>query len=195
MEFLVDRLVLIWQTIFMIGRGSESANSLSRTNEERRDTMKLTQYSNSIKSGVLVLSLVSLLILLGCHVPAEDKVARLSSEPSQLSKGIIGIWVLVGTGTPDEVGKHPAAGDRLKFRTERHYVVTQANPNTGVIIYHLGGTYTLKGDEYVEKVEYTTENIARFIGRARKFKVKVEGDTYTQIGIDYPFTEVWKRAK
>ena len=75
--------------------------------------MKLSQYSKSIKSGVLVLSLVSLLILLGCHVPAEDKVARLSSEPSQLSKGIIGIWVLVGTGTPGEVGKHPAALDRI----------------------------------------------------------------------------------
>jgi hypothetical protein len=164
-------------------------------NGERRDIMKLTQYSNSIKSGILIFSLVSLLILLGCRVPAGDKVARLPSEPSQLSKDIIGIWVLVGTGTPDEVGKHPAAGERLKFRTERHYVVTQANPNTGVIIYHLGGTYTLNGDEYVEKVEYATENIARFIGRARKFKIEVEGDTYTEIGIDNPFTEIWKRVE
>ncbi len=156
--------------------------------------MKLTRYSNSIKSGVLVLSLVSLLILSGCHVPAEENVAYLSSEPSQLSKDIIGIWVLVGTGTPGELGKHPAAGERLKFRTERHYVITQANPNTGVIIYHLGGTYTLKGDEYIEEVEYATENIARFIGRVRKFKIEVEGDTYTEIGIDNPFTEIWKRA-
>lgn len=156
--------------------------------------MKFSQYSKSIKSGVLVFSLVSMLILLGCHVPAEEKVARLSSEPSQLSKDILGIWVLVGTGTPDELGKHPAAGERLKFRTERHYAITQANPDTGVIIYHLGGTYTLNGDEYVEKVEYATENIARFIGRARKFKIIVEGDTYTEIGIENPFTEIWKRA-
>jgi hypothetical protein len=45
MKFLVDRLVLILQTIFMIGSVSKFANSLSRTNEERRDTMKLSQYS------------------------------------------------------------------------------------------------------------------------------------------------------
>ncbi len=193
MEFLVDRLVLIWQTIFMIGSVSKSANSLSRTNKERRDTMKLTQYSKSIKSGVLVLSLLSLLILLGCHEPAADKVEPLSSAPSQLSKDIIGTWVMVGT--PGDVGEPPAAGGRLKFRTARHWAMTQADPDTGTVSFHHGGTYTLNGDEYVEKVEYATENLANYIGNAYKYKVKVEGDTFTQIGIENPFTEVWKRSK
>jgi hypothetical protein len=26
------------------------------------------------------------------------------------------------------------------------------------------------------------------------FKIKVEGDTYTQIGVGNPYNEVWKRA-
>ena len=116
MEFLVDRLVLILQTIFMIGSVSKSANSLSRTKEERRDTMKLTQYSKSIKSGVLVLSLLSLLILLGCHEPAADKVEPLSSAPSQLSKDIIGTWVMVGT--PGDVGCYESYC-KLKGRWKR----------------------------------------------------------------------------
>jgi len=155
--------------------------------------MKLTQYSKSIKSGVQILSLVLLLILLGCHVPAEDKVACLSSEPSQLSKDIIGTWVLVGR--PDEVGEHPAAGERLKFVTGRHWVITQEDPKTGLVIFHHGGTYTLNGDEYVEKIEYAAEATEQLINQTFKYKVKVEGDTYTQIGIGNPYTEVWKRAK
>jgi hypothetical protein len=28
-----------------------------------------------------------------------------------------------------------------------------------------------------------------------KFKIKVEGDTFTQTGMDNPYTQVWKRAK
>lgn len=60
---------------------------------------------------------------------------------------------------------------------------------------HHGGTYTLNGDEYVENVKYATENTTDLIGEAYRFKVKVEGDTFTNIGIGNPWTEVWKRAK
>lgn len=155
--------------------------------------MKINQYSKSVKSGVLVLSLLSFLVVLGCHVPDEDKVTPLSPAPSQLSKDMIGTWVLVGT--PGKVGEPPASGGRLKFLTGRHWIITQADPNTGEVIYHHGGTYTLNGDEYVETVEYANENTAHLIKNIHKFKVKVEGDTFTQIGIGNPWTEVWKRAK
>lgn len=80
--------------------------------------MKLTKCTKSVTFGVLILSVLSFLVLLGCHLPAQDKVTPLSSAPSQLSKDMIGTWVLVGT--PDEVGEPPAAGGRLKFWTGRH---------------------------------------------------------------------------
>jgi hypothetical protein len=98
-------------------------------------------------------------------------------------------------GTPGEVGKPPVAGAPLKFRTARHWVYTQADPDTGEVIANHGGTYTLNGDEYVEKVEYATENIADLIGGTYKYKVKVEGDNFTQIGIGNPYSEAWKRLK
>ena len=59
---------------------------------------------------------------------------------------MIGTWVLVGT--PERVGEPPTAGGQLKFYTGRHWLITQADPNTGVVICHHGGTYTLTGDDY-----------------------------------------------
>jgi len=155
--------------------------------------MKLTKCKMSVTSGVLIVSLLSLIILLVGQLSAQDKETPSSSAASQLAKDLIGTRVRVGT--PDEVGDPPAAGGRLKFFTGRHWVITQADPKTGVVIYHHGGTYTLNGDEYVEKVEYANKNTEPLIKQTLKFKIKVEKDTYTQIGIGNPYNEIWKRLK
>lgn len=155
--------------------------------------MKLSRYGKSTDCRVFVLSLFSLLVLSGCSVPGKDKAAALSSEPSPFSRDIIDTWVLVGT--PDDIREPPDAGGQFKFITDRHWAVTQASPDTGEVVYHHGGTYTLKGDEYIENVEYANENTAHLINTSNKFKITVEGDTLTQIGIGNPWTQVWKRAK
>jgi hypothetical protein len=127
-------------------------------------------------------------------VGAGDEQGK-GAEPTKLAKDLIGTWVLVGT--PDKVSDPPKSGGRLKFITGKHWVITQADPETGKVIFHHGGTYTLDGDTYAETIEYANENTAGLIKKTFKFKVKVEGDTYTQVavGADNPFTEVWKRAK
>ncbi|HZY83391.1 MAG TPA: hypothetical protein VFE78_01060 [Gemmataceae bacterium] len=126
---------------------------------------------------------------------AGDQPAAGGKGPAKLAKELIGTWALVGT--PEKVGDPPASGGRLKFITGRQWAITQADPETGKVIYHHGGTYTLDGDTYTETVEYANENTAELIKKKLKFKVKVEGDKYTQIGVgaDNPFKEVWKRAK
>jgi len=155
--------------------------------------MKLTKWKMSVTSGVLIISFLSLIILLVGQLSAQDKETPSSSAASKLAKDLIGTWVLVGT--PDEVGEPPAAGGRLKFRTGRHWLITEADPKTGVVIYHHGGTYTLDGDEYAEKIEYANKNTEQLIKQTLKFKIKVERDTYTQIGVGNPYSEVWKRLK
>src|SRR6266478_4258159 len=122
---------------------------------------------------------------------AADKPT--AAPPSQLGKDLIGTWILVGK--PGEVGEAPAVGGRLKFFTGRHWTITQADPKTGVTIFHHGGTYALKGNEYLETVEYANESNTNLIGQTFKFTIKVQGDTLTQTGIGNPWTEVWKRAK
>src|SRR5262245_4373229 len=101
-------------------------------------------------------------------------VARLRADdekPSQLAKDLIGAWVLAGT--PDKEEEPPAKGGRLKFRTGKHWAITQAD-ESGKVVFHHGGTYTVDGDEYAETVEYANENTAELIGKTFKFKVMVE---------------------
>jgi hypothetical protein len=125
------------------------------------------------------------------QVLADDKPAV--GELSKLAKDLIGTWLLAGT--PDKVEEPPADGGRYKFFTGKYWTVTQADPATGDVIYHHGGTYTLDGDTYEETVVYATKNNAELIKQKFKFKVKVEGDTFTQLGDGNPYNEVWKRAK
>jgi hypothetical protein len=122
---------------------------------------------------------------------ADDKPA--AEGPSELAKELIGTWAFAGT--PDKVEDPPANGGRYKFFTGKHWAVTNADPETGEVNYHHGGTYTLDGDNYEETVLYSTKNNAELIKQTFKYKIKVEGDTYTQIGAGNPYDEVWKRVK
>jgi hypothetical protein len=135
---------------------------------------------------------VAVPLAIAAALRADDEEAKPDAKSAQLAKDLIGAWVLVGT--PDNIGEPPATGGRLKFRTGRHWAITQAD-NSGKVVFHHGGTYTLSGEEYAETVEYANESTANLIGETFKFHVKLEGDKYTQIGIGNPYTEVWKRTK
>jgi hypothetical protein len=109
-----------------------------------------------------------------------------------LAQDMIGAWVHVGR--PGNVGEIPTEGGRFKFRTGKHWTLVRADPTSGLVVEQFGGTYTLKGNEYVETQQYADATWVKDNGKSFKFTVKVEGDTMTQVGIDNPYTEVWKRA-
>jgi hypothetical protein len=149
-----------------------------------------TQRAVILMALALVLPTAALLPL-----RADDRPSKGAAEPTKLAKDLIGTWVLVGT--PDKVGEAPKSGGRFKFFTGRHWCITQADPETGKVVFHHGGTYTLDGDTYTETIEYANDSTADLIKKTFKFKIKVEGDTYTQVAVgdDNPYSEVWKRAK
>jgi hypothetical protein len=128
-----------------------------------------------------------------CKRSAPENSLSASTEPAQLATAMIGAWVHVGQ--PGNVHEAPIAGQRLKFRTGKHWTLVRADPTTGLVVEQFGGTYTLKGTEYVETQEYADERWIKDNGKSFKFTVKVEGDTMTQFGMDNPYNEVWKRAK
>jgi len=161
-----------------------------------QDTFPMNELASdrSLPRAVVIVALALVLpTTIAFRLRADDKHAPAETKPSQLAKDLIGRWVLVGT--PDKVVEPPKAGGRLKFFTGRHWVITQADPETGKVIFHHGGTYTLEGDKYAETVEYANESTADLIKNVHKFQIKVEGDTYTQIGLGNPYNEVWKRVK
>ena len=90
----------------------------------------------------------------------------------------------------------PRRDEKLFPLSDRsNWTITQADPKTGMTIFHHGGTYALKGNEYLETVEYANESTTNLIGKTFKFTIKVEGEALTQTGVGNPWTEVWKRAK
>ena len=81
------------------------------------------------------------IIGLAVLLPADD-----CAKPSQLARDAIGTWILAGT--PGKVADPPAAKGPLKFFTGKYWTFTQADPQTGKVLYHHGGTYTLDGDNF-----------------------------------------------
>ena len=114
-------------------------------------------------------------------------------EASKLAKDLIGTWAFAGT--PGDEKEPAAKGGRFKFITNKGWTITEADPDTGVVIFHHGGTFTLDGDKYNENIMYANESTKDMIGTTLHFKIKVEGDTLTQEGIDNSFNEIWKRVK
>jgi hypothetical protein len=141
---------------------------------------------------VAVISLLAPTLPTATYLLAQNKAAA-AEEQLSLGKNLVGTWILVGE--PGKVGEPPTAGGRLKFLTGRNWNITQADPETGVTVFHHGGTYTLSDDQYAETVEYANENTKNLIKQTFKFTIKIEGDTLTQVGIGNPWTEVWKRVK
>jgi hypothetical protein len=138
--------------------------------------------------GLLVVMMTS-----GATAPRSANNPPTPAAQTQLAKDMIGTWVHVGE--PGAVSDIPAEGGRFKFRTGGHWVLVTADAKTGMVVESFGGTYTLKGNEYAETVDYGTEDDIAYIGKTYKFTVKVEGDTMTQIGVGNPWNEIWKRAK
>lgn len=145
-----------------------------------------------LRAAVLV-ALVALVAAVSVQLQAQGQKDQGGEKPSQLAKDLVGTWVMAGT--PDKPEEPPKSGGRIKFFTGSSWCITQADPQTGVVIFHHGGTYTIDGDEMSETIKYANENTAPLINQTNKFKIKVEGETYTQIGQGNPFTEVWKRLK
>ena len=154
----------------------------------RNPTVPMNKYLPRLASVILAASALTLVGDLGAQ---EKKVAN--GNQGALANQLIGTWVLVGP--PGTTKEAPEEGGRLQFFTGKHWLITQADPQTKEVIFHHGGTYTLDGDQLEKRVEYANKSTATYIGNARKFKITVDGDTYTQIGLDNQFNEVWKRVK
>jgi len=141
---------------------------------------------------ITVFVLLALTLPMGCKTAKVEERQPVVPASEQLAKDMVGTWVHVGR--PGNVREAPPEGGRLKFRTGKHWTLVQADAS-GLVIEQFGGTYTLNGNEYVETQQYGDATWMKDNGKSFKFTVKVEGDTMTQIGIDNPYTEVWKRAK
>jgi hypothetical protein len=125
--------------------------------------------------------------------PVVSSQSAITPTKESLSQRLIGTWRLVKQG--DRVVTGTPNAQRLKFFTGKQWNITQADLKTKKVIFHHGGTYSLKDDVMTSNVDYANESTAFRIGTVSRFKVDVQGDTYQQIGLDNPYTETWQRVK
>lgn len=150
-----------------------------------------------MRAGTHVLPL---LVFLVCGHALPGRAAQPLRDPPALpaSSGVkdtlqaqlLGTWVLAEATTP---GTPSGIGIRRKIFSSGRWEMIQKDPKTGEVIFHHGGTYRVNGDILEQKVEFAGQKTKGYVGQVRKFRIKIEGDTYTQIGIGNPFNEVWKR--
>jgi hypothetical protein len=107
-----------------------------------------------------------------------DSIAK-----SQPGEGLIGAWKL---------GNEPNA---FKFITDSRWCDITVDSRTRVVVFHHGGACTLKGNRYVEQVEYASPTSMNLIGHSVKFDIKLDGDTLNFVGVGNPWNQVWTRVK
>jgi hypothetical protein len=155
--------------------------------------MNRTAKNRSWIVATVVIVSVGAYASIGGRISADDKKADAAVEKSDLAKNLIGTWTLAETEGP--AGSPSGIGTRLKFFTGTHWMITQPDPKTGEVVFHHGGRYTLDGDTLAGTIDFANQNTAGLIGQTHKFKIKVDGDTYTQVGQGNPYNETWKRVK
>ena len=124
-----------------------------------------------------------MLILASCN----DDESSSEVEPTQLRQAMLGSW---------ELAESPANNrTRLKYWGLNRWTITDFNTATGEVIFHHGGTYVLDGNQYTETLEFATEGTQNLIGTTYTFEIGVQGDSFTQTGVDNSFAETWTRTK
>ncbi len=113
---------------------------------------------------------------------------------SHAKKGQLdGTWELI-SGQPLPKGTRD-----IKIISQGHFIFVAYDIETGKPRYTGGGTYNLKGTSYTEHIDFMSDEIsAGMIGKDRSFTVKVDGDTFTQMGVlssGKNLSEVWRRAE
>jgi hypothetical protein len=162
------------------------AGAVENRNQLKERIRMIAAYKKSNRGAEL-----ALLLFLGLGVVT---LTEARPAPSEEVKNLIGTWVWVGV-PGGQVGEPAAAGARYKVITDKTWEVNQSDPQTGASMFHHGGNYTIKGNDYSETVTYNNPSSADVAKQTFKFNIKVEGDTLTLNGIGNPWKEVWKRVK
>jgi hypothetical protein len=144
------------------------------------------------KFGIVVLAIMAL-TQISDRAPAQDgaKAPRNKLE---------GTWELTSAkyGEDTEYRDAPADAKRVKIVNATHFIWLAYDAQKKVPENFAGGTYTLVGDDYVEKIEFGSAETSELFGKDQKFKAKVEGDKWTHTGTlssGLKLSEIWKRVK
>ncbi|CAM1371581.1 hypothetical protein [Tenacibaculum xiamenense] len=134
---------------------------------------------NKMISGVCMI-----LLAMSCQKNSNQTTAaeEVKSETENTLK-VEGTWKLVYGEIKEKDSvqvKDLSKTDFIKIINKSHFAFFNQNKGTADGFYGGGGSYTLNGDDYVEKLEYVGVEAIR--NHEFPFKVKIVGDTLIQFG-------------
>ncbi|MBN1566291.1 MAG: hypothetical protein JXA73_00475 [Acidobacteria bacterium] len=147
------------------------------------------------RAFICVLLAAVMAMVCGCSKKAAVQSSRAAKEEirESIADRIVGTWVLVQS---THVSTPSGIGCRLKSYTGTHWIVTQPDPNTGRVVFHHGGRYTLEGDMLSATTDFANTTTQSAIGKSEKLKITIDGDILKQIDIDRGiYNETWERCK
>ncbi len=131
-----------------------------------------------MKRIVLVLMILA---VLSCKQANKD----IPKERLTNSKEIVGSWKLVYGEIKEEDSiqvKDLSKSNFIKLINKDHFAFFNQPTNGGDGFYAGGGSYSLDGNNYVEKLEYIAVDEVR--GHEFQFQIEIKGDTLIQSGIE-----------
>jgi len=141
-----------------------------------------------------LLSLVAAIALTSARSVADDP----KNAEAKPGNKLVGTWKTVSAKYGGKEVKRPEGFTAIKHVTPTQFMWAWCDKD-GKVMAALGGTYTVKGDEYVEMPEYGTEAVLRQLkGKPQEFKWKVEANRWYHTGklsSGLTIEEVWERVE
>ena len=144
---------------------------------------------------------VSVLCFAGLCFCAATLRGDTSTAPTSadLRTALVGTWKMASMKINGEDSDLPAEAVTYKHVTPGGFTWLSYHKDTGEVFRAAGGTYTLKGDSYTEKIEYGMSSDFNVIKNGtHTFKCRIEGDTWHhtgQLSNGTKLEEQWTRVK
>jgi hypothetical protein len=117
---------------------------------------------------------------------------------SKTDSKLVGTWKRISAKYDGQESTLPDGVTQVKHVTPTHFMWAIYGED-GKLLAALGGTYTAKGEEYIETPEYGVgEGLDPLKGKQQAFKWKVEGNKWSHTGklsSGTTIEEVWERVE
>jgi hypothetical protein len=127
-----------------------------------------------------------------CLLPNGSRGDDPAAEKDQEAKAkLVGTWKNISEGIPQQY-------THLKHLNPTHFIWVLYDNKTMSTIGAAGGTWSLKGDKYTERIAYASDGWEHLRGKEITFTLKREGDKFFQTGEFDQGTkidETWDRQK
>jgi hypothetical protein len=139
------------------------------------------------------------LAFIATSIASADTQSKDINEEKVGQSQLIGTWRLVSMKVDGVDRTTPDVFITLKHITPEGFVWLSHDKSTGRIVRAAGGTYTLSGNMYTERIEYGIGSDYEVIKASQhSFTARIAGDIWYHVGYlanGQTIDEVWERVK